>query len=69
MTQSRIPSFECSSGVLLGQSVFSHIEEIVRPTIIIADRRDSKPGTPVFNRTVTLRDEWAKLVSTGRENK
>jgi len=34
-----------------------------------ADRRDSKPGAPVFNRTVTLRDEWAKLVSTGRENK
>jgi len=34
-----------------------------------ADRRDSKPGAPVFNRTVTLRDEWAKLVSAGRENK
>jgi glutaminyl-tRNA synthetase len=34
-----------------------------------ADRRDSKPGALVFNRTVTLRDEWAKLVSTGRENK
>jgi len=33
------------------------------------DRRDSKPGALVFNRTVTLRDEWAKLVSTGRENK
>ncbi|MBN2266368.1 MAG: glutamine--tRNA ligase/YqeY domain fusion protein [Candidatus Aminicenantes bacterium] len=35
----------------------------------VADRRDSKPGAPVFNRTVTLRDEWAKLVSAGRENK
>ena len=35
----------------------------------VADRRDSKPGAPVFNRTVTLRDEWAKLVSKGRENK
>jgi len=34
-----------------------------------ADRRDSRPGALVFNRTVTLRDEWAKLVSTGRENK
>ncbi len=34
-----------------------------------ADRRDSKPGALVFNRTVTLRDEWAKLVSAGRENK
>ena len=26
----------------------------------IADRVDSKPGAPVFNRTVTLRDSWAK---------
>jgi glutaminyl-tRNA synthetase len=34
-----------------------------------ADRRDSKPGALVFNRTVTLRDEWVKLVNTGRENK
>ena len=23
--------------------------------------RDSQPGRPVFNRTVTLRDTWAKL--------
>jgi glutaminyl-tRNA synthetase len=34
-----------------------------------ADRRVSKPGALVFNRTVTLRDEWTKLVSAGRENK
>jgi glutaminyl-tRNA synthetase len=27
----------------------------------IADRVLSKPGAPVFNRTVTLRDSWAKL--------
>jgi glutaminyl-tRNA synthetase len=26
----------------------------------IADRRDSAPGAPVFNRTVTLRDSWVK---------
>lgn len=26
-----------------------------------ADLVDSKPGRPVFNRTVTLKDEWAKL--------
>jgi glutaminyl-tRNA synthetase len=25
-----------------------------------ADRSDSKPGTPVFNRSVTLRDSWGK---------
>jgi glutaminyl-tRNA synthetase len=26
----------------------------------VADRRDHAPGAPVFNRTVTLRDVWAK---------
>ncbi len=26
----------------------------------VADRMDSKPGTPVFNRAVTLRDSWGK---------
>jgi glutaminyl-tRNA synthetase len=26
----------------------------------VADMRDSAPGRPVFNRTVTLRDSWAK---------
>jgi len=26
----------------------------------VADRRDSQPGKPVFNRTVTLRDAWQK---------
>ena len=26
----------------------------------VADRSDSKPGAPVFNRTVTLRDSWAQ---------
>ncbi|MDR2430140.1 MAG: glutamine--tRNA ligase/YqeY domain fusion protein [Puniceicoccales bacterium] len=29
----------------------------------VADARDSKPGAPVFNRTVTLKDSWAKAVS------
>ena len=27
---------------------------------IVADRKDSKAGAPVFNRTVTLRDAWQK---------
>jgi len=30
------------------------------------DPRDSAPGKLVFNRTVTLRDEWAKLSRTGK---
>ena len=27
----------------------------------VADQHDSQPGQPVFNRTVTLRDSWAKI--------
>jgi len=30
------------------------------PRYFVADRVDSKPGRPVFNRTVTLRDSWGK---------
>jgi glutaminyl-tRNA synthetase len=26
----------------------------------VADRLDARPGQPVFNRTVTLKDSWAK---------
>jgi glutaminyl-tRNA synthetase len=26
-----------------------------------ADAEDSKPGAPVFNRTVTLKDSWARI--------
>jgi glutaminyl-tRNA synthetase len=33
----------------------------------VADRRDSKPGRLVFNRTVTLRDEWARIVKAGKD--
>jgi glutaminyl-tRNA synthetase len=31
----------------------------------VADRIDSKPGAPVFNRTVTLKDSWTKDGKTG----
>jgi glutaminyl-tRNA synthetase len=27
---------------------------------------DSKPGSPVFNRTVTLKDDWAKMSGAGK---
>jgi glutaminyl-tRNA synthetase len=32
----------------------------------VADAKDSRPGAPVFNRTVTLRDTWTKLQKSGR---
>jgi glutaminyl-tRNA synthetase len=33
------------------------------------DNKDSKPGAPVFNRTVTLRDSWAKIEKGGQTKK
>jgi glutaminyl-tRNA synthetase len=32
----------------------------------VADLKDSKPGAPVFNRTVTLRDSWARERKPGQ---
>ena len=29
---------------------------------------DSRPGTPVFNRTVPLKDRWARIVNTLADN-
>jgi glutaminyl-tRNA synthetase len=29
---------------------------------------DSKPGHPVFNRTLTLKDTWVKLQTKGQQN-
>ncbi len=33
-----------------------------------ADSSDSKPDRPVFNRTVSLKDSWAKMQSKGKSN-
>ncbi|MBD3257183.1 glutamine--tRNA ligase/YqeY domain fusion protein [candidate division GN15 bacterium] len=35
--------------------------QFLRQGYFCADSVDSKPGTPVFNRTVGLRDSWAKM--------
>jgi glutaminyl-tRNA synthetase len=34
-----------------------------------ADSRDSKPGAPVFNRTATLKDTWAKIEKSAAPKK
>ena len=34
-----------------------------------ADSEDSKPGTPIFNRTVTLRDTWARLQKSQKKSR
>jgi glutaminyl-tRNA synthetase len=36
--------------------------QFMRTGYFCADPVDSKPGVPVFNRSVTLRDAWAKIV-------
>ena len=33
------------------------------------DTTDSKPGQPIFNRTVTLKDIWARIQQAGSQNK
>jgi glutaminyl-tRNA synthetase len=33
------------------------------------DARDSKPDALVFNRTVTLRDTWAKILKAQKQKK
>ena len=34
-----------------------------------ADAKNSKPGALVFNRTVTLRDTWAKILKAQQQKK
>jgi glutaminyl-tRNA synthetase len=40
------------------------ILQFERHGYFIADRVDSRPGAPVFNRTVSLRDSWARQASS-----
>jgi glutaminyl-tRNA synthetase len=44
----------------LGEAKAEERFQFERHGYFVADRVDSKPGTPVFNRTVTLRDSWAR---------
>ena len=37
------------------------IFQFLRRGYFVVDNRDSRPGTPVFNRSVGLRDTWARL--------
>jgi glutaminyl-tRNA synthetase len=37
--------------------------QFLRMGYFCMDSKDSRPGHPVFNRTVTLKDTWAKIVS------
>ena len=39
--------------------------QFMRHGYFCVDSRDSRPGAPVFNRTVSLKDSWAKLQKKG----
>ncbi len=40
--------------------------QFMRLGYFCTDAKDSRPGAPVFNRTVTLKDTWAKLEAKGK---
>jgi glutaminyl-tRNA synthetase len=44
----------------LGKAAAEERFQFERHGYFVADLRDSKPGAPVFNRAVTLRDSWGK---------
>ncbi len=44
----------------LGHALQESIYQFERHGYFVADRKDHKPGHAVYNRTVTLRDSWAK---------
>lgn len=50
----------------LAQAAPGSIYQFERLGYFCADTADSSPGRPVFNRTVTLRDTWAKIKQGGK---
>ncbi|MDG2208169.1 MAG: glutamine--tRNA ligase, partial [Pirellulales bacterium] len=51
----------------LAEAVSGEIYQFERNGYFCADP-DSRPGHPVFNRTVTLRDRWAKITKRSKAN-
>jgi glutaminyl-tRNA synthetase len=51
----------CKLEPMLGAALPGSRYQFERLGYFCADAIDSKPGAPVFNRTVTLRDTWAKI--------
>ena len=55
----------CRLEPMLAHAVPGASYQFERVGYFCADAKDSKPGVPVFNRTVTLRDTWAKIEQRG----
>ena len=56
---------DCRLEPSLGAAKAGEHFQFERNGYFIADAIDSKPGKPVFNRTVTLKDTWAKIEQKG----
>jgi glutaminyl-tRNA synthetase len=56
---------DCRLEPSLGAAKAGEHVQFERNGYFIADVIDSKPGKPVFNRTVTLKDTWAKIEQKG----
>jgi glutaminyl-tRNA synthetase len=52
---------QCKVEPMLGKAVGGARFQFERVGYFCADCRDSRPGAPVFNRVVTLKDTWAKI--------
>jgi glutaminyl-tRNA synthetase len=52
---------DCPVEPMLGEAGTGQHFQFERMGYFFTDPKDSKPGAPVFNRTVTLRDSWAKI--------
>ncbi len=58
----------CKVEPVLGSAKPSEQFQFERVGYFCADIKESKPGKPVFNRIVTLRDAWAKIEQHSRKN-
>jgi glutaminyl-tRNA synthetase len=58
---------QCKVEPMLGTAAPGDRFQFERTGYFCADAKDSKPSAPVFNRIVTLKDTWAKIVQQGKK--
>ncbi len=56
---------DCKLEPSLGEAQPGDRVQFMRNGYFCVDTKDSTPGAPVFNRTATLKDSWAKIESKG----
>ncbi len=57
---------QCKLEPMLGAAKPASVFNFERMGYFCADIKDSKPGAPVFNRVVTLKDTWAKIEKSSK---